>query len=103
MQLLRAAGHYVVTPAEAGTSKVADQLHFRYALTHQLVLLTKDTMDFQSYHDANPEHPGVLVIYQDNDPHRDMTYNDVVRAIANLENAGVELKGTFQSLNAWRY
>jgi predicted nuclease of predicted toxin-antitoxin system len=101
--LLRTAGHEVVTPSEAGTSKKADPIHFAYAASHGLVLLTRDPHDFEQLHQADQAHAGILAIYQDNDPERDMSYGDIVRALGNLEQAGVELRGTFQSLNAWRY
>jgi hypothetical protein len=47
-------------------------------------------------------HPGILVIRFDNDPSRDMKDHDVVRAIANLEQAGVPIAGELHILNHWR-
>jgi predicted nuclease of predicted toxin-antitoxin system len=103
VRLLQAAGHEVVTPAQAGTSRQADEVHFRYAAAQGLVLLTRNPRDFEQLHRANPQHPGVLAIYQDNNPDRDMSYADIVRALANLEKAGIELRDAFHILNAWRY
>lgn len=100
---LQAAGHHVVTPAEAGITGRDDEVHFRYAVAQGLVLITKNPDDFLALHDKDPKHPGILLIYQDNNPDRDMSYGDIVRAIANLENAGIALPGTVQVLNAWRY
>jgi len=101
--LLQAAGHEVRTPAEAGTSRRSDDVHFQYAATQGFVLLTKNPGDFEALHRAHPAHAGILAIYQDNDPNRDMSYGDIVRAIANLESAGIQLPGMFHVLNAWRY
>jgi len=101
--LLRTAGHEVVTPADAGTSGKADEIHFQHAEEHGLILLTRNPDDFAALHEANPEHPGILAVYQDNDPDRDMSYGDIVRALANLENAGIPLEKSFHVLNAWRY
>ena len=101
--LLRAAGHEVRTPADAGTSSQSDERHFQYAAAQGWVLLTKNPRDFEELHRGNQAHAGILAIYQDNDPDRDRNYGDIVRAIANLENAGIELPGQFHVLNAWRY
>jgi predicted nuclease of predicted toxin-antitoxin system len=103
VQFLQAAGHRVVTPLEAGTSGKADEEHFQFAVSQGLVLLTKNPDDFAQLHEASPKHAGILVIYQDNDPDRDMTYAEIVRAISNLESAGITLTNSFQVLNAWRY
>jgi hypothetical protein len=37
VQLLRAAGHKVVTPAEAGTSGKADEVHLQFAASQGMV------------------------------------------------------------------
>jgi predicted nuclease of predicted toxin-antitoxin system len=102
VQLLRTAGHRVVTPVEAGTSGKADEIHLQFAASQGLVLLTKNPDDFAQLHETLPEHAGILVIYQDNDPNRDMAYADIVRAIGNLERAGITLSKSLQVLNAWR-
>jgi len=101
--LLRAAGHEVVTPAEAGIAGEADEVHMAFAVSQNFILLTKDPDDFAALQASYPVHPGILVIYQDNDPRRDMTYADIVRSIANLEAAGINLGNCVTSLNQWRY
>ena len=35
----------------------------------------------------DPRHSGIFAVYQDNDPSRDMSNADIVRAIRNLEEA----------------
>ena len=101
--LLQAAGHQVVTPREAGIAGREDEVHLQYAVEQSLVLLTKNPDDFAELHAANPDHPGILLIYQDNDPNRDMSNAEIVQALGNLERAGIDLKGSCQALNAWRY
>ena len=101
--MLRAAGHRVVIPADAGLTGMSDDLHFRYAADHSLVLLTKNPRDFVELHATNPAHAGILVVYQDNNPERDMTYAEIVQALANLEGARIDLAGNVQVLNSWRY
>jgi hypothetical protein len=100
---LNQAGHQVVTPAQAKTTGQADDVHFRYAADHGLVLLTKNADDFLELHDKDSKHAGILVVYQDNDPERDMNQADIVRAIANLVTAGVTFPSAVHVLNAWRY
>ncbi len=101
--LLRSAGHQVLTPVEAGTLGRRDEVHFQYAVAHGLTLLTRNPDDFARLHEACREHAGILVIYQDNDRQRDMSYADIVKAIANLEQAGMTVERSFHVLNAWRY
>ena len=62
VQLLRSAGHRVVTPIDAGTSGKADEVHFQFAASRGLVLLTKNPDDFAQLHEACAEHAGILVI-----------------------------------------
>jgi hypothetical protein len=104
-QLLTQAGHTVVRPADAGTAWEADDVHFRYAQGHGLVLITKNPKDFRALHNQDQNHPGIFAIYQDNDPRRDMSDADVVAASANIEDAvpyGFQIAGEFHNLNAWR-
>ncbi len=54
-------------------------------------------------HQANANHPGILGVYQDNNLLKNMSFQTVVRAIANLEAAGVPLVNQFISLNQWNY
>jgi len=104
-QLLAQAGHTVVRPADAGTAWEADEVHFRYAQGHGLVLITKNPKDFRALHNQDQNHPGIFAVYQDNDPSRDMGPADIVAAITNIEDAiqhGFQIAGEFHNLNAWR-
>jgi predicted glycosyl hydrolase (DUF1957 family) len=101
--LLEKAGHLVVTPAEAGTLGLEDAVHLRYAADHGLAVLTYDADDFAALHEADRSHAGILAVYRDNNPDRDMTYADLVRTIGNLEAAGVAIAAEYHVLNAWRY
>ncbi len=103
VRLLEAAGHQVTTPRHAGTTGRQDEVHLRYAIDNNLILVTKNPDDFLELHQNNSQHAGILLIYQDNDPNRDMNHAEIVRAIANLEQAGVAFVGSCHVLNAWRY
>jgi len=78
-------------------------VHFAHARTNGRVILTKNVRDFEILHNQHPDHPGILVVYQDNDPARDMSYSEIIQAIANLESAGVAIVGGFWPLNAYRW
>ena len=103
IRLLKDARHDVVIPADRGLAGAHDPIHFAHAVQDGRVLLTFNARDFAPLHAITPGHPGVIVVRKDNDPSRDMTPGDIVRAIANVEAAGVPIAGEFIVLNAWRY
>jgi predicted nuclease of predicted toxin-antitoxin system len=103
---LRRAGHLVVLPATVGNPGSTDAIHFLHAVENQLVLVTKDHEDFFVIHRivqaTQGQHPGIFAVREDNDPRRDMKDADIVRAIRNLELAGVPVVNEFNVLNHWR-
>jgi Domain of unknown function (DUF5615) len=107
--LLRQAGHQVVRPADApgDLTGADDDEHFAFAAANDLSIITKNPSDFKNLHDADSSHRGILAVYQDNDPLRDMSDAEIVKAIANLEAAarsgGDPVQGKFHSLNDWRF
>ncbi len=107
--LLQEAGHRVVRPTDDGVelSGNDDKVHFDFAAANNLAIITKNPGDFKALHDLDQRHSGILGIYQDNDPSRDMSNADIVRAIKNLEGAaqqgGLPIQGEFHTLNDWRY
>jgi predicted nuclease of predicted toxin-antitoxin system len=106
VRLLQKVGHNIVIPADAGLSGVSDPRHLMYTAQQNLVLLTKNHDDFEVLHllvqATSGKHPGLLVVRLDNDPNRDMKDRDIVRAIANLEQACVPIANEFHILNHWR-
>lgn len=105
--LLQQAGHGVIRPADGGMEGEDDDAHLAFAVANGLAVITKNPSDFKNLHDVNPNHFGILAIYQDNDPTRDMSDAEIVKAIKNLEDAaqmgGSPVQGMFHSLNDWRY
>ena len=104
-RLLREAGHDVEIPADVVpplTGK-ADLAHWLHAKAAARAIVTRNPKDFEPLHAQDPEHFGVIAIYLDNDPMRDMSHRDVVRAIANLESTGVPSARGFWPLNAYRW
>jgi predicted nuclease of predicted toxin-antitoxin system len=106
IRLLQRAGHDVARPADFGVSGESDPVHLRYAIRESRVLLSQNHEDFEDLHDLMIEgrghHFGILVICKENDPTRDMKRHHIVRAIGNLESAGVPIADQFIILNQWR-
>lgn len=104
--LLRRVGHQVSIPAGAGLHGVSDPRHLMFAVQNKLVLVTKNHDDFEDLHllvqATGGTHSGVFVVRSDNDPNRDMKDRDIVRAVGNLESAGVSIANEFHILNHWR-
>lgn len=103
VNLLRAAEHDVITANEAQIVGFPDREVLAYARQNNCVLLTRNCDDFQELHQRQPNHHGILAIYQDPEVAEQMSYRNIVRAIANLEATGSELAGQFVALNLWNY
>ena len=104
-QLLVDAGYDVQTPADVDPPLTGadDESHFTYGKASQRAILTLNARDFKVLHDRDSNHWGILAVYQDNDPTRDMSYGDIVQAITNLRATGVDIFGGFWILNAYRW
>jgi hypothetical protein len=104
--LLTKAAHTVVVPADVGLTGRPDPVHLCYALAHGRALLTKNYRDFPHLHDlvlgCGGHHSGILMVRQDNDPSRDMSDPDIVKAIGKLERAGYVVADQLVVLNHWR-
>lgn len=74
-----------------------------FARQNERVLLTRNCNDFQELHQSNSAHEGILAVYQDGEISKNMNYQQIVKAIANLELAEYALKHQFIILNQWSY
>jgi predicted nuclease of predicted toxin-antitoxin system len=101
--MLRDVNHDVLTVNEAGLQGKLDSLVFNYARQEHLVLLTHNCGDFKILHETHSNHPGILAIYKNDDPAKDMSFKAIVRAIANLEAIALDLTNQFIVLNHWNY
>lgn len=104
-QLLCQAGHDVEAPADVDPPLTGadDSVHFDHAKSTGRVILTLNPRDFKMLHDQSPGHPGILAVYQDNDPTKDMSYREIVQTVANLEDSVPTIEEGFWSLNAYRW
>jgi hypothetical protein len=107
--LLRQAGHRLVRPTDpdVGLDGEDDEVHLAFAAAQGLTIITKNAADFLELHESGLPHHGILAVYQDNDTTRDMSDAEIVKAIANLEQAaqsgGDPVQGRFHNLNLWRF
>lgn len=99
---LQAAGHDVATVGALEHRGRPDDAILLLARQTQRVLLTRNCADFKRLHDADDRHPGILAVYQERDPSKDMTYEAIVSAIETLIRTGVPIAGMFVCLNLWR-
>ncbi len=106
VRFLRHAGHDVETPVTAGIPGRADAVHLTCAIRENRVCLSRDYADYEELHlliqQAQGHHPGILVVRQDNNPKRDLTPRGIVKALRNLEKAGVPVRDQYTVLNHWR-
>lgn len=102
IDLLKEAGHDVVSIADLDLNGVPDADVFASAQSLSRLVITHNCADFLALADEADHHCGVLGIYRDADPRRCMTYSDIVRAIAKLENSGTLIPDAFHILNLWQ-
>ena len=103
---IKQAGHEVVSPRSIGTTGIDDCDHLEYAAWHHLVLLTHNPQDFidlnELWQTQGRQHSGILLVYRDNNPSKDMTAADIVMALEKLLASGVQIEGSVNTLNHWR-
>jgi predicted nuclease of predicted toxin-antitoxin system len=104
---LRAAGHDVQTVTEAGLIRKPDHAVFEAAVVADRMVITINCADFvelaKAKTDKNGSHPGILLVYRYNVPSKEMTHDEIVKAIANLEKIGLDLKNGCHKLNDYNY
>ena len=101
--LLRAAGHDVLTVTEAALNARPDVEVLARARQEGRIVLTRNCDDFRLLHVADPHHSGILAIYENPDPTKNLAHSAIVTAIANLEASGWDLAGQFVALNDWNF
>jgi len=104
---LIAAGHDVQTATQANVVGVRDDVVFATAIRNDRIILTSNCADFIAISDAlntqGVQHPGVFLVFLQNNPNRDMSYDEIVKAIENLEATQLPLANTYHSLNNYDY
>ncbi|MDJ0731143.1 MAG: DUF5615 family PIN-like protein [Crocosphaera sp.] len=103
VKMLENMSHNVITVNEIGLQGMADDVVFDYARKNNRVLMTYNCDDYEKLHEINQTHSGILGIYKNNNPARDMNYKAILKAIGNLECSLIPLANQFISLNHWNY
>ena len=103
IRLLRETGHELTTVSDVQMEGRPDRDVLAYACSKNLIILTRNARDFYMLHEQNPEHPGILAIYHDKEPAKNMDYKSIVKAVSNVQNNGLELSRQFIVLNAWNF
>jgi predicted nuclease of predicted toxin-antitoxin system len=102
LNLLRADGHDVVAIGELQKNGTADPAVFDLAQSLERVLLTHNVEDFHELHRQRPGHHGIIAVYRDADPRKNMSYAQIAAAIRRLETLRATIAGGFHVLNHWR-
>ena len=103
IRVLNTFGHDVLTINDLGMAGTVDSEVLAFARQSDRVVLTRNCRDFRELHDANPTHSGILLVYMSSDTTKDMTHESIVKAISNIENAGIALINQCITLNQWSY
>lgn len=102
LNVLRSDGHDVVAVGELDKNGTPDPEVFDLARSLDRVLLTHNTEDFHELHRQRPGHRGIMAVYRDADPRKNMNHAEIALAIRSLETSGVAVAGAFHVLNHWR-
>jgi predicted nuclease of predicted toxin-antitoxin system len=102
LNILRGDGHDVVAVGEIDKNGTPDPEIFELAQTLERVVLTHNTEDFHELHRERPGHRGVMAVFRDADPRKNMGHAQIAAAIRRIETSGVRIAGDFHVLNHWR-
>jgi hypothetical protein len=104
--LLRKAGHDVVVPADLGTVGQHDAAHLLRSIQEGRVFLSKNYTDFLPTHNlvvgSGGRHTGIVVIREDDDRRKNMSYRAIVTAVGKVEQAYADFTDEYITLNDWR-
>ena len=103
VNLLKKAGHDVLTINDVNLTGQLDPMVLDYARQTNRILLTQNCHDFEDLHHINPNHAGILAVYHEANPLKDMSLKAIIKAISNLETANIALVNQFIALNHWNY
>lgn len=101
------AGHDLKTVEDAQLRRKSDQAVFEAAIAEDRLVITINCSDFVDLSDTKIKkggsHPGILLVYRHNDLSKEMSSDQIVKAIANLEGTVFDLKNGCHKLNDYNY
>ena len=96
---LAAAGHEVISPMRGAP----DSRCWRHTQEQGAAVVTMNVVDFVRLAEATEGHHGLLLVYRENDPTRDMSAASIVTAVARVATTSRDgLRGTIVVLNQFR-
>lgn len=102
LNILRGDGHDVVALGELDKNGHRTEEVFDLAQSLERVLLTHNTEDFHELHRERPSHRGIMAVFRDADPRKNMNHAQIALAVRRLETSDVTIAGGFHVLNHWR-
>ncbi len=97
---LAGAGHAVLSPLRGE----ADSRCWRHAQEQRATVVTMNAVDFVRLAEDTEGHSGLLLVYRENDPTRDMSAAAIVAAVARVaETYREKLEGVVAVLNQFRW
>jgi hypothetical protein len=85
--------------AELAKNGTPDPEVFDLAQLLERALLTHNAEDFHALHRKRPGHQGIIAVYRDADPRKNMNHTQIAAAIRRLETLRVTIAGDFHVLN----
>jgi len=97
---LAAAGHNVLSPLRGEP----DSRCWRHAQEQGATVVTMNVVDFVRLAEATASHAGLLLVYRENDPTRDLGAASVVAAVERVgETYPAGMEGVIAVLNQFRW
>lgn len=107
IQALIDAGHDVQTVSTTNLIGKSDNAVFEHAIAEDRIVVTHNCADFQKLSEEwladGKHHPGIFLVYLYNNPKRDLSFDETVKAIANFESTGVETDDQTITINQYHY
>lgn len=113
MGVLRKSGFKVISPRAVGMRrklsrhKINDEVQLAYAAGNGCVFLTANTAHFLNIYKTwkinKVIHCGILLLHKYNNPAKDMTFDQITKAILNIIGLKLEFTNNLYNLNEFNY
>lgn len=104
---LRGAGHDILTVEDLDLRRKPDHAVLEAAIADNRMVITINCVDFVELAERRvkrgAKHPGILLVYRYNVPVKELSHDDIVKAIANLQATGLALENGCHKLNDYKY
>ena len=104
---LREVGHDVLTVNDIQLRQQPDGVIFAAAIRENRLVITFNCADFIALSDhaqaRRSEHPGILLVFRYASRLKNMSADQIVKSIANLESANIPLQNKYHILNYYNY